>query len=306
MPITGLPTSDYSQQALDDAKSSNPNTALTGDIAAGQAVNIAGTNMTIDSLLAQIGLVNPELQQGQAEAQLQGTDQLAQGALSQEQLGLQGQGLQAQAGLLGTQYGIQQQTLAGQEQLAGTQYGISEQQIGAEAAAQAQSYGNQVENTAGGLAAQGAGNTQGAKQAISTGAFQNTQAQQAIGLQQAGTQAQYGFQQQQFGLEQQGQAAQQQYSLGNIARGEAGLGLSAQANDLSTQQMVNQINYGMQQQGIQGQLSADQLYGQLGQAQAQGATYTAGALGVSGLLGNVNLNQALSGINQTANSMEQG
>ena len=153
-----------------------------------------------------------------------------------------------------------------------------------------------MENTAGGLAAQGAGNTQGAKQAISTNAFQNTQAQQAIySDSRIGEQAQYGFQQQQFGLEQQGEAAQQQYSLGNIARGEAGLGLSAQANNLAAQQQISQINYGLQQAGLQGQQSADQIAAQIGAAQGQGATYQAGAIGQAALLGGVNLNAALSG-----------
>ena len=165
MPVTGLPTSDYSQQALQDAQSSNPQTALLGDIAAGQATNIAGTNLTVDSLMAQLGLVQPQIGMEQQYGQLQGQQALAQAGLGEEQLGLQAQGLGAQAGLLNTQYGIQQQTLAGQEQLAGTQYGLSQQEIAAQKAQQAQSYGNQVENTAGGLAAQGAGNTQGAKQA---------------------------------------------------------------------------------------------------------------------------------------------
>ena len=295
MPVTGLPTSDYSQQALQDAQSSNPQTALLGDIAAGQATNIAGTNLTVDSLMAQLGLVQPQFGQQEQYANLQGQETLAQAGLGEQQLGLQAQGLGAQAGLLNTQYGIQQQTLAGQEQLAGTQYGLSQQDIAAQKAQQAEAYGNQVENTAGGLAAQGAGNTQGAKQQISTNAFQNQQAQQAINRTQIGEQAQYGFQQQQFGLEQQGQAAQQQYSLGNIARGEAGLGLSATANNLSAEQQVNQINYGLQQAGFQGQQSQDQLAAQIGQAQSQGATYQAGAIGQAALLGGVNLNAALSG-----------
>ena len=59
--------------------------------------------------------------------------------------------------------------------------------------------------------------------------------------------------------------------------------------------MINQTNYGLSQTGQQAQLSQEQLAGQIGQAQAQGAQYQAGALGVAGLFGGVNYNAALSG-----------
>lgn len=272
----------------------DPNSPL-GVLEAGQAVNIAGTGLSLDELYGQLGLTGAEVNQQQAQATQGLGYSEANAALGQEQLGLQGQGLAAQAGLLGTQYGIQQQTLQGQEQLAATQYGLSQQDIAAQRANQTQAYGNTVQNTQGSLAASGALNTGGSKQTQATNSFQNQQAQAAITRQQQGEQAQYGFQQQQFGLEAQGQAAQQAYSLGDIARGQQGLNLSAQANGLSLDQTINQVGYGMQQAGLQGQQTAEQLYGQIGTAVGQGATYQSGAIGYGALLGGVNLNQGLAG-----------
>ena len=51
----------------------------------------------------------------------------------------------------------------------------------------------------------------------------------------------------------------------------------------------------MQQAGLQAIQSTDQLYGQIGQAQAQGATAQAGVLGQAALLGGFNINGALAG-----------
>jgi hypothetical protein len=285
----------YGGFALEDQASNNPQTQLQGIYAGGQAVNIGGSQINVDELLAQLGEVNPSVNANQQYQQLQGQYAQANAGLGMEQLGLQGQALGAQAGLLNTQYGIQQQTLKGQEQLAATQYGLSQQDIQAQKANQALNYGNQQINTQGQIATSGAVGSQGQQRQVGTEAFQNTQANAALARQQQGEQAQYGFQQQQFGLEQEGQAAQQQYSLGDIARGEQGLGLAATANGLSLDQTLNQVNYGMQQAGLQGQQTFDQLYGQLGTAQGQGATYEAGAIGAAALTGGVNLNQALAG-----------
>ena len=76
-----------------------------------KAVNIAGTQMTVDQLMGQLGLNAAQVNNQVAQAQ-QGLGYTeANAGIGQEQLGLQGAGLQAQAGLLNTQYGIQQQTL---------------------------------------------------------------------------------------------------------------------------------------------------------------------------------------------------
>lgn len=272
----------------------NPQSPL-GVLQAGQAVNIAGTGLTIDQLMGELGLNQAEVNQQVAQAQ-QGLGYTeAQAGIGYQQNQLQQQGLAAQAGLLNTQYGIQQAGLGAQEQLASTQYGLEQQQTAADVAAQNLAYANQKQNTQGQLAASGALNTQGSKQEQFTQAFQNQQALAALQRQATGQQAQYGYQQQQFGLEAQGEAAQHAYSVGDIARGQQGLQLAAQANGLSLDQAINQVGYGMQQAGLQGQQNAEQLYGQLGSAIGQGATYQAGAIGYGALLGGVNLNSALSG-----------
>jgi hypothetical protein len=245
--------------------------------------------MTVDQLMGALGMNIPQVNQEIAQ-QTQGLAYTeAQAGIGQEQLGLQGAGLEAQKGLLGTQYGIQQATLQGQEQLAGTQYGLAQQQNAADVAAQSLAYANQQEATQGQIA------TSGAVGAVGAQAFQNQQAQAALQRQATGQQAQYGFQQQQFGLEQQGQAAQQAYSLGDIARGEQGLNLAAQANGLTLDQTINQVGWGAQQTGLAGAQNAQQITGQLGQAIGQGATYEAGALGFAALTGGINLNSMLPG-----------
>ena len=285
----------FAQQIQRLQASKDPNQQLQGALGGGAAVQVAGTGLTVDELMGQLGLNQAQVNQTEAYQQLQGSYAQANAGIGQEQNLLSQQGLGAQAGLLGTQYGIQQQTLAGQEQLAGIQHGLSEQQLADQKAQQALSYQNQVQNTQGSLAASGALNTEGSKQVQNTNAAENQFAQAALQRSGTGLQAQYGYQQQQFGLEAQGQAAQQGYSLGSIARGQQGLELASQANGLSLDQTLNQINYGMQQAGLAGQGNADQLYGQIGSAVGQGATYQAGAIGYGALLGGVNLNQALAG-----------
>lgn len=288
-----MPT--FAEQIQKLQQSKDPNQALQGQFGGGAAVQIAGTGLTIDELMGQLGLVQAQTGQSQAQQQLQGSYAEANAGLGMEQNALAQQGLGAQSGLLNTQFGIQQQTLAGREQLAGTQHGLSEQALADQTAQQALSYKNQVQAQQGGAAASGALNTEGNKQAVSTNAAENQFAQQALQRAGTGLEAQYGYQKQQFGLERQGQQAQQAYSLGDIARGEQGLQLASQANGLSLDQTLNQINYGMQQTGLAGQQQADQLYGQIGSAVGQGATYQAGAIGYGALLGGVNLNQALAG-----------
>ena len=292
MPQAGVGDT-YAGAALYDESSSDAKRQLQGLFAGGVAGQVAGTNLSVQELLAQIGMIAPELNTQDQQALSQEGYGEANALLGMEQLGLQGQGLQAQEGLLNTQYGIQQKTLQGQEQLAGTQYGLSQQDIAAQRAQQGISYGNQVSGTQNQLASSGALNSQGSKQAQGTNAAENTLAQMGITRQQQGEQAAYGFQKEQFGLEQQGEAAQQAYSLGDIARGEQGLGLAAQANGLSVQQLINQTQYGMGQAGYQASQQEGGLYGQVGQAIGQGAQYSAGAIGYSALLGGANLNQII-------------
>ena len=296
MPQAG-PGDVYAGYALSDM-GNNPGNELGGVLAGGQAVNVAGTNLTVAELMQQLGDIQGGLGQEKAYAELGGQYAGAQSWLGQEQLGLQAQGLGAQEGLLNTQYGIQQKTLAGQENLAATQFGLSQADLAAQKQQQALSYGNQVVGTQNQAAASGALNTAGSARTQGTNALENQFAQGQLQRQGIGEQAAYNFQKQQFGLEQQGQAAQQAYSLGDIARGEQGLQLSSQANGLSLDQTMNQINYGMEQAGYGAQQSKDQLYGQIGQAIGQGASYTAGEIGYQSLLSGVNLNQFMAGQGQ--------
>lgn len=253
------PQASYGQTALDLMNSGNTTNQLTGTIASGQAVPIAGTNLTVDELLGQIGLTQGQVALSNANAGLQGQYAEANNYIGQERLGIQGQGLEAQSKLEGTEYGLQQKALEGKAQQTD------------------QAYGNQVANQQAQQAQSGAVGTKGQAQQIETG------------------KSQFAYQQAQLQQEQQQQAASHAYSTGEIARGQAGLALSAQQNGLSLDQTLNQINYGMAQTGLQGQMTEDQLYGQIGQAQAQGATYASGALAQGALLGNVNLNGALAG-----------
>ena len=281
----------YGEQAIKDQNSPDKSTALGGYIAGGVAPEVAGTNLTVAELLGQIGLQGPEQQAATANEQLQETQAGAGAYLGQEQLGLQAQGLGAQAGLLNTQYGIQQQTLQGQEQLAGTQNTLAQQSLQAQQAQQNLSYGNQQKATQGQIATSGVVGGQGAQNQVATQATENQLANQGIQRSEIGQAAQYGFQQQQFGLQQQGEAAQQAYSLGNIARGETGLGYTAQQNDLSYQQTLDQMKYGLQQAGVASQQQTGNLEGQLGQAISQGDQYTLGAIGSASLLnGGINTN----------------
>lgn len=265
-------------------------------INAGTATQVAGTQLTVDELMGQLGLNTSGANEAQAYGNLQGQYTEANADISNQQLGLQGQGLAAQQGLLETQYGIQGQTLQGEETLAGQQNTLANQGYADQATNQALQYKNQVQGQAGAAAASGAINTEGNKQAVATNATENQLATNQLGRSEQGTADSYAYQQQQFGLEAQGQAAQENYSLGSIGRGEAGLGLTAQANGLSTDQTINQINYGMQQAGLQGQQANDNIYGQIGTAVSQGAGYTAGQIGYGALLGGVNMNQAFAGM----------
>jgi hypothetical protein len=276
--------------------SADPSSQLLGYLAGGSAGQVAGAGLNIDQLMAEIGMAGPETNAQVAQMQQAGAYQQAQAGIGFEQLGLQSQGLAAQAGLEQTQYGLQQQGLAGREKLAGIQHTLAEQDFAQQKQQQDLSYKNQQAATQGQVATSGALYSPGQRQQVATQAAQNKWALAGIGRAQQGEEAQYGFQQQQFGLEQLGEAAQQKYSMGEIARGQSGLALTAQQQGLSLDQAIAQMNYGIGQAGLAGQQNLDSLYGQLGQAQGQQAGYQGGALGYYALLhGGVNLNAALSG-----------
>ena len=288
----------YSEQALYDEASSNPQTQLQGVLAGGQATNVAGTNLTVAELMGQLGLVNPGLNEQNQYAQLQGSYAEANAGLGQEQLGLQAQGLGAQAGLLNTQYGIQQQTLAGQEKLSGQQYALSQADLAAQGAQQKissrQPAGHRNPEPVGSLWSPG---TALDRSRLKPPTPPRTPwPSSSLPAREQGRKRPTSISSSSTGSKPRVKRLSSSTSLGSIARGEQGLGLSAQANGLGLDQQLNQINYGMQQAGLGAQQNADQpLRADRPGHPGQGSSYQAGAIGYGALLGGVNLNQALSG-----------
>lgn len=256
----------------------------SSEILAGQAQGIAQSGLTMQQLLAEIGMVGPNAQ----ESAQYNAQQLALGeaglGITAGQNAIQGQGLAAQLGLTQEQQGIEQQ-----------QYALSQQQYPeqqAEAATQ-----NQLAMQA--LSSQGA-----------IGGTLNTQGHaQQVGAQEQ----QYGFQQadisraqQNAALGQQSEIAGYQYSAGDIARSQQNLELAAAQNGLSYQQLISQFGQGESQLGQQGGL--EQLYtqylaqqgnqlGALGSAEGQAGVLVPGSAIINqGMQNGMNLNSLFSGV----------
>lgn len=228
---------------------------------------VAADQATEANYQQQLGALPAQI--GQTDAYQQAMAGLQQGqlGLSEQGTALQGQSLQLQEGLSGQQQGIEQQ-----------QYGLQQTQYPEQQAEQALSYKNQQQSLQGGLAASGALNTGGSKQQQSTLAQQNTWANQDIarsqalaGLGQQSEQAGFNEQQGQFGIAQQN------------------LSLSAQANGLSEQQLVDQLNYGLAQNQESGIQSAGQLLAGMGSLASGDVSTEATALAPIGYAGGVNL-----------------
>lgn len=223
------------------------------ELLSGVGPQLAADQVTQAGYQAQLGAAGAET--GLGNAYLTAQNQLAQGQLgiSEQQLGIQGQGLAAQEALAGTQQGIEQQ-----------QYGLSMQQYPEQQAKAQLGFNTQQEALAGGSAASGALNTKGAGQAASTQ------------LQQYGWQQQdISRAQQQAVLGQQSELAGYGYQQGQFGRAQQNLSLMAKANGLSEQQLVEQLNYGIAQNNLQGQATVGQLLSQMGSL-ASGDITTAG------------------------------
>ena len=256
----------------------------SSEILAGQQQAIAGSGLTMQQLLGEIGMVAPNANEtAQYNAQ--------QLALSEAGLGLQagsnaiqGQGLAAQLGLTQQQQGIEQQ-----------QYALSQQQYPEQQAEAALANQNAVQQLSSQGAIGGTLNTQGHKQAVST------QAQQ------------YGYQQQDISRAQQnaalGQQSEQagyQYSVGDIARSQQNLQLAAAQNGLSYQQLISQFGQGQSQLGQGGGL--EQLYtqylaqqgnqlGSLGTAEGEAGVLVPGSAIINqGMQNGMNLSSLFAGI----------
>jgi hypothetical protein len=214
----------------------------------------AGGQMTED--VAQLGVTNAEAQQ------TTGYD-LANLLLSAEGTGLQSAGLAQQA-----------QTAAQQQGTEEEQYGV---QMG--------QYPEQMQEAA-------LQNANAVKAMQDAGAIGGTLNTQGYKRQQATQGAEYGWQQADIFRQQQlaalGQQSEQQGYTGQqeqIANQQAQLGLEAQGVGLSRDQAEAQLNFGMQQAGIQ---TAGDIYGlaqQAGTAEAGAASTYAGAISQAALMG---------------------
>ena len=135
-------------------------------------------------------------------------------------------------------------------------------------------HGSNLQALQGNEAASGASNTVGAK------------------TQQNLLNTDYGYQQADIlraqtesALQQQATTAQQQYSAGDIARQQENLGLVAQSNGLSQQEVAQQLGYGLAQSGLDYQQNLPQLLNSLSGIYSGELGTAEGAAGSLGLLG---------------------
>lgn len=245
--------------------SSNSTSQAAGVIGAGQAQGIAGSDLSMASLMNEIGLT--------------GTETAAQSQYNTENEGL---GL-AGIGISNQQNALSEQSAAAQGAETQALFGLTSQQTPESLAEAATANKNAVQQNSDSSAINGTLNTQGNKARVAT------QAQN------------YGFQQADINRSQAEAAIQNQYSAGDIARSEQGLALTAAANGLSVQQLKDQFSLGQTNLGTSAQGSLDQLYTQyLGQqsgavsdvaaAGAEEGLLTPGSILSTGQSGGLNLN----------------
>ena len=242
--------------------SGNWGTSAVGSLLGQAAPQLAqyGTQGALASY--QMGQVVPETGLQSQEMQSQGQYSAANALLNYQGLGLQSQALGSSAETAAAQQGIEQ-----------SQYGIQQGQY----PEQLQQAALQNANAQRGLTDQGAIsgtlNTTGQKRA------QETQA------------AQYNWQQADIYRQQQlSQLAQQSQQVGyggqqeQIANQMQQLGIAGQQQGLSAQQAQNQMNFGLQQLGYQGQDAVMQYAAQVAAAQAGEAQTLAGVGSAAGMI----------------------
>lgn len=255
----------YVGQTDTDLNSTNPATQAAGVIAAGQSQGIAGSDLSMQALMNEIGL--------------SGTATAAQ---SQYNTANEGLGL-AGIGISNEQNAISEQGAAAQGAETQALYGLTSQQTPESLAEAATANKNATQQASDSAAINGTLNTQGTKAATQT------------------QQQNYGFQVADINRSQAEAAIQNQYSAGDIARSEQGLALTAAQNGLSVQQLKDQYALGQTNLGISDSASLDQLYTQyLGQqsgavsgvaaAGAEQGLLTPGSILSTGQSGGLNLN----------------
>jgi hypothetical protein len=249
-------------------------TSATAAIYGSSAAGIAGSSLTMEQLLSEVGLTDPTAQNAAIYLADQYNQNLTGAALTAGQNTLQQQGNAAQLNMTNLQQAYEQAQYGGQM----TQY--PEQQ--AEAALQNQNAMQQLSSSG---AIGGTLNTQGQKQAVST------------------QQQQYGWQQEDIARAQQNaelgqgsEVAGYQYSAGDIARSEQNLQLAAAANGLSVQQLQSQFAQGASALGLSSD-NLEQLYTQYLNQQTSQTGALGSAEGTAGVLipGSTLLNAGMQG-----------
>jgi hypothetical protein len=262
---------------------------------AGAAPQVAGAQLTVAELVDQLGLAQSALGTAAAEAQQQKGYQLAQAGISQQQLGLQGQALSDQQLLEFGQLARQGQGIEASRGLTKEQFDLEQAALTQQTALTQQENQAAVQSLQAQQAASGVAQSRGQTQAQQIQAAQQQYQQAQLARQAQGEKAQYDYQMGQYDREKANLDAQTAYSTSDFARGQAALGLAAQQNGLSVQQTIDQLKYGLAQQGIQERQTEADLFGQIGQAVAGGESAAAGVLGIGALTGGLNLNSILAG-----------
>ena len=240
--------------------------ALLGQLSGAAAPAAADSQLQYNLGQQQLGLQNTELGQSQAYSQAMAGYNAQNLGLSEQGLGISATGLQQQGAQSAQQQAIEEK-----------QYGLQAGQFPEQSAEAALAYQNTMMNTSGQQAIGGTANTVGGKAQVATNA------------------ANYGFQQediarsqQQSVLGQQGEEAGYQYTQEQLANAKQNLGLSAQANGLSEQQMLTMLNYGNTQAGEGAESNIIQLLAQQGSNAEGGLSNEGAALSPIGFAAGVN------------------
>lgn len=204
------PNQSYYAQIQADLASSNPQTALTGALAAGTAPTVAGQETQVAQAEQQLGTLGPQLQQ-QADYSSQ---------LAGYQLG--GLGINAQ------QSALQQQ---GTEQ----SYGLTQQAQQEQAQKNQLNYARQLQGFVGGSAASGALGTEGSRQGQADIGQQAAWAQAGLGRQEQQSAGDFARAQQNYALLAKANGLSQQEVYTRLQYGLEQMGQSADPSSLVSQ-----------------------------------------------------------------------
>lgn len=246
-----------------------------------QAPQIQGQQQQYANYQQQLGALPAGVQQQDAYATAMAAIQQGQLGISSQQLGLQGLGEQYSTALGGIQRGISQY-----------QQGLEEQQYGAKQQQALENYMYAQKNLQGQQAASGALGAPGQFRDTAN-LSQNffTQANLAA-LGQKSEEAGYQGQQAQFAAQLGGQAntvgGNYNFGGGQAGIAQSNLALMAQANGLTEQQLVEQLNYGIAQNQQAGIGQAGQYLAQMGNLAAGQVSSLGASLAPVAYSGNIN------------------